>query len=47
LHKATLCTEGSDSFVTSAAASIATGGSDPVPGRVYSPLWISTFPRRT
>jgi len=32
--KATLYTEGSDDFVTSAAASIATGWSEPVPGRV-------------
>jgi hypothetical protein len=47
LYWLTLYTEGSDDFVTSAAASIATGWSEPVPGRVYSPLWISAFPRRT
>ena len=45
--KATLYTEGSDGFVTSAAASIATGWSEPVPGRVYIPLWTSAFSRRT
>ena len=33
---ATLYIESSDSFVASAAASIATGWSEPVPGRVYS-----------
>ena len=32
---ATLCTEGFSSFVASAAASIATGWNEPVPGRVY------------
>ena len=32
---ATLCTEGFSSFVASATASIATGWSEPVPGRVY------------
>jgi len=32
--QATLYTEGSDDFVTSAAASITTGWSEPVPGRV-------------
>ena len=35
---ATLYTEGFDDFVTSAAAPIATGWSEPVPGRVYFPL---------
>ncbi len=34
--KATLSIEGSDGFVTSAAASIATGRSDPLPGGVNS-----------
>ena len=45
--KATLYTEGSNGFVASTAASIATGWSEPVPGRVYPPLWISAFSRRT
>src|SRR5271169_2408238 len=40
---ATLYTEGSDSFVTSAAASIATGWSEPVPGRELHPLKSSAF----
>jgi len=40
---ATLYTEGSDGFVASTAAPIATGWSDPVPGRVYLPLWSSAF----
>jgi hypothetical protein len=40
---ATLYTGGSDGFVTSTAAPIATGWSDPVPGRVFLPLWISAF----
>ena len=44
---ATLYTEGSNGFVTSAAASIATGWSEPVPGRVYLPLWTGAFSRRT
>ena len=35
---ATLYTEGSDSFVASAAAPIATGWSEPVPGRDFHPL---------
>src|SRR5258708_2768221 len=35
---ATLYTESSDSFVASAAASIATGWSEPVPGRELHPL---------
>ena len=45
--KATLYTEGSNDFVTSIAASIATGWSEPVPGRDYLPLWTSAFSRRT
>ena len=45
--KATLYTEGSDDFVTSAAASIATGWSDQVAGRDLHPLKIQAFPRRT
>jgi hypothetical protein len=44
---ATLYTEGSSSFVASTAASIATGWSEPVPGRDFHPLWTSTFSRRT
>ena len=44
---ATLSTEGSDSFVASAAASIATGWSEPVPGRELHPLKPSAFSRRT
>jgi hypothetical protein len=44
---ATLYTEGSDSFVASAAASIATGWSEPVPGRDLHPLKSSAFSRRT
>src|ERR1039457_53142 len=44
---ATLYTEGSDSFVASAAASIATGWSEPVPGREFHPLKSSAFSRRT
>jgi len=43
---ATLCTESSDRFVTSAAASIATGWSEPVPGRELHPL-KSSLSRRT
>jgi hypothetical protein len=39
--------EGSDGFVTSTAASIATGWSDPVAGRELHPLKIHTLPRRT
>jgi hypothetical protein len=45
--KATLYTEGSNDFVASIAASIATGWSEPVPGRVCLPLWTSAFSRRT
>jgi len=37
-RQATLYTESSDSFVASAAASIATGWSEPVPGRELHPL---------
>src|SRR5450631_2559782 len=44
---ATLSTRGFSGFVTSTAAPIVTGWSDPVPGRVYLPLWTSTFSRRT
>src|SRR5262249_11066925 len=44
---ATLSIEGSDSFVASAAASIATGWSKPVPGRELHPLKSSAFSRRT
>jgi len=44
---ATLYTGGSGGFVASTAAPIATGWSDPVPGRVYLPLWSSAFSRRT
>jgi hypothetical protein len=44
---ATLDTKGSDRFVTSAAASTATGWSEPVPGRVCLPLWTGAFSRRT
>src|SRR5712664_2019687 len=46
-RQATLYTEGSDSFVASAAASIATGWSEPVPGRELHPLKSSAFSRRT
>jgi len=44
---ATLSIESSDSFVVSAAASIATGWSEPVPGRELHPLKSSAFSRRT
>jgi hypothetical protein len=40
---ATLYTQSSDSFVASAAASIATGWSEPVPGRELHPLKSSAF----
>jgi hypothetical protein len=40
---ATLYIESSDSFVTSALASIATGWSEPVPGREFHPLKSSAF----
>ena len=36
-------TEGSSSFLTSTAASVATGRSEPVPGRDFHPLWTSAF----
>jgi len=39
----TLYTESSDRFVTSAAASIATGWSESVPGRELHPLKSSAF----
>jgi len=38
-----LSIESSDSFVASAAASIATGWSEPVPGREFHPLKSSAF----
>jgi hypothetical protein len=41
---ATLYIESSDNFVASAAVSIATGWSEPVPGRELHPL---KFPNRT
>ena len=40
---ATLYTESSDSFVASAAVSIASGWSEPVPGREFHPLESSAF----
>jgi len=40
---ATLYIESSDSFVASAAASIATGWSEPVPGREFHPLESSAL----
>jgi hypothetical protein len=40
---ATLSIESSDSFVASAAASITTGWSEPVPGREFHPLKSSAF----
>ena len=43
----TLSIEGSDSVVASAAASIATGWSEPVPGREFHPRKSSAFSRRT
>jgi predicted HAD superfamily Cof-like phosphohydrolase len=42
-RQATLYSESSDSFVASAAASIATGWSEPVPGRELHPLKSSAF----
>jgi hypothetical protein len=39
----TLSIESSDSFVASAAVSIATGWSEPVPGRELHPLKSSAF----
>jgi len=44
---ATLYTESSNGFVASAAVSIATGWSEPVPGRELHPLKSSAFSRRT
>src|SRR5580698_5033820 len=44
---ATLCTRGFSSLVAPTAALIATGWSEPAPGRVYLPLWTTAFPRRT
>jgi len=46
-RRATLSIESSDSFVTATAASIATGWSEPVPGRELHPLKSSAFSRRT
>jgi hypothetical protein len=46
-RQATLYIESSDSLVASAAASIATGLSEPVPGRELHPLKSSAFSRRT
>jgi hypothetical protein len=40
-------TEGSNDFVTSISASIATGWSEPVPGRDYLPQWTNALSRRT
>jgi hypothetical protein len=42
-RQATLSIESSDSFVASAAVSIATGWSEPVPGRELHPLESSAF----
>ena len=44
---ATLSTESSDRFVTSAVVSVATGWNEPVPGRELHPLKSSAFSRRT
>src|SRR5262249_54269657 len=44
---ATLSIESSDSFVASTIVSIATGWSEPVPGRELHPLKSSAFSRRT
>ena len=41
------CIEGFDSFVTSTAAPIATGRSDPVTGRDLHPQALNAFARRT
>ena len=46
-HLVTLSIESSDSLVASAAVSIATGWSEPVPGRELHPLKSSAFSRRT
>ena len=42
-----MCLEGSDGFVTSTAAPIATGRSNPVAGWELHPLKTNTFARRT
>jgi hypothetical protein len=42
-RQTTLYTEGSNSFVASAAASIAAGWGEPVPGREFLPLKASAF----
>jgi hypothetical protein len=44
---ATLYTRGLGGFVTSTPAPVATGWSDPVPGRLFLPLWTNAFSRRT
>jgi len=44
---ATLYIGGFSSFVTSATAPIATGRSEPVPGRDFHPLKTNAFSRRT
>ena len=44
---ATLYTGGSDGFVVSTAAPVATGWSDPVPGRVFHPAVVQRLSRRT
>src|ERR1019366_5094084 len=44
---ATLYTGGSDGFVVSTAAPIATGWNDPVPGRVFHPAVDQRLSRRT
>src|SRR6266481_4725697 len=41
--EATLFIRGSGSFVTSATAPIATGWSEPVPGREFHPQWTSAL----
>jgi hypothetical protein len=46
-RQATLSIESSDSFVASAAASIATGWSEPVPGREFHPPESKRLSRRT
>ena len=45
--KRPVCLEGSDGFVSSTAAPIATGWSDPVAGWELHPLKTNTLPRRT
>jgi hypothetical protein len=44
---ATLSTGGFSGFVASTAAPIATGWSDPVPGRVFHPAVVQRLSRRT